>query len=134
MVAGRMIYFFLPEQEIFGIKARSLTKYFVWLDVLSFVVQMIGGSMLSPNASPKQLMTGIHVYMGGIGLQQAFMIFFLSIIFRFHQRMAELERSRHPAVKPHWRWLTAVLCFVLAMITVSIPEILILPFLLQSLN
>src|ERR1700753_1331200 len=127
MVAGRMIYFFLPEQEVFGIRARSLTKYFVWLDVLSFVVQMIGGSMLSPNASPKQLMTGIHVYMGGIGLQQAFMIFFLAIIFRFHQKMAELSRSRQASIKPHWRWLTGVLCFVLLMITVSFPSNLIRP-------
>lgn len=42
MVLGRMIYFFVPEQQIWGIKGIKLTKIFVWLDVLSFVTQVAG--------------------------------------------------------------------------------------------
>jgi RTA1 like protein len=42
MVLGRMIYFFVPEQQIWGIKGIKLTKIFVWLDVLSFLTQAAG--------------------------------------------------------------------------------------------
>jgi hypothetical protein len=34
MVMGRMIYFYIPDQQIYGIKAIKLAKIFVWLDVL----------------------------------------------------------------------------------------------------
>lgn len=34
MVVGRMIYFFVPEQKIWGIKGVKIAKIFVWLDVL----------------------------------------------------------------------------------------------------
>ena len=42
MVMGRMIYFFVPEQKIWGIKGVKIAKIFVWLDVLSFLTQ-VGG-------------------------------------------------------------------------------------------
>lgn len=34
MVMGRMIYVYIPDQQIYGIKAIKLAKMFVWLDVL----------------------------------------------------------------------------------------------------
>jgi uncharacterized integral membrane protein len=40
MVMGRMIYFFVPEQKVFGIKGIKIAKIFVWLDVLSFLTQV----------------------------------------------------------------------------------------------
>ena len=40
MVMGRMIYFFVPEQKIFGIKGVKIAKIFVWLDILSFLTQV----------------------------------------------------------------------------------------------
>ena len=39
MVLGRMIYFFVPEQQVWGIKGIKIAKIFVWLDVLSFITQ-----------------------------------------------------------------------------------------------
>ena len=33
MVFGRMVYYFLPEQKIGGIKAVHMARWFVWLDV-----------------------------------------------------------------------------------------------------
>lgn len=39
MVLGRMIYFFVPEQKIWGIRGIQIAKIFVWLDVLSFLTQ-----------------------------------------------------------------------------------------------
>lgn len=34
MVMGRMIYFFVPDQQIWNVKAAKIAKIFVWLDVL----------------------------------------------------------------------------------------------------
>lgn len=34
MVFGRMVYFFLPEQKIVGIRAIHMAKWFVWLDIV----------------------------------------------------------------------------------------------------
>jgi hypothetical protein len=42
MVMGRMIYFFIPEKQIWGIKGINIAKVFVWLDIVAFIVQVIG--------------------------------------------------------------------------------------------
>lgn len=34
MVLGRMIWFFVPEQKIWGLRGIKVAKYFVWLDVM----------------------------------------------------------------------------------------------------
>jgi len=47
MVMGRLIYYWLPTKSLWGIKARKMTKFFVWLDVGTFFVQLVGGGMLS---------------------------------------------------------------------------------------
>jgi len=33
MVFGRMVYFFLPEQKVFGVRAIHMARWFVWLDI-----------------------------------------------------------------------------------------------------
>jgi hypothetical protein len=48
MVMGRMIYFFIPEKQIWGIKGIKIAKIFVWLDVLSFLTQVTGSSPSTP--------------------------------------------------------------------------------------
>jgi hypothetical protein len=50
MVMGRMIYFFVPEQKIWGIKGIKIAKIFVWLDILSFFTQ-VAGQCLIPNTN-----------------------------------------------------------------------------------
>ncbi|KAI4124591.1 MAG: hypothetical protein LQ347_005680, partial [Umbilicaria vellea] len=55
MVLGRMIYFFLPEKNIFGVKAASVAKYFVWLDVIRIIYRLIewsAGQSSTTNAIP----------------------------------------------------------------------------------
>lgn len=47
MVLGRMIYFFVPEKQIWGIKGIKLTKIFVWLDVICFLTQAAGKGLPS---------------------------------------------------------------------------------------
>jgi hypothetical protein len=90
---GRMIYFFVPEQKIFGIKGIKIAKIFVWLDILSFLTQVGGGVMISPGSSQSTLMTGIHIYMGGIGLQQLCILTFTSIGIGFFLKMRNQERD-----------------------------------------
>ncbi|KAF2739765.1 hypothetical protein EJ04DRAFT_508626, partial [Polyplosphaeria fusca] len=51
MTAGRLMWTFHPDRKVAGIKAISLGKYFVWLDIFSFIVQGVGGTMLSPGGS-----------------------------------------------------------------------------------
>jgi len=56
---GRMIYFFIPEQKIWGVKGIKVAKIFVWLDVASFITQVAGSSPLIP---PPFLPTKILTY------------------------------------------------------------------------
>ncbi|RDL37097.1 Uncharacterized protein BP5553_04530 [Venustampulla echinocandica] len=127
MVVGRMIYFFVPEQKIWGIRGIKIAKIFVWLDVLSFLTQLGGGALIQPGQDPKTLMAGIHVYMGGIGLQELFILFFTAIGIKFFLTMKKAEASMAGTSnqildgRPHnWRPLLFALYASLMMITVRI--------------
>lgn len=50
MVLGRMIYFFVPQKEVWGIKSIKIAKIFVWLDILSFLVQATGVYLYEVNS------------------------------------------------------------------------------------
>jgi RTA1 like protein len=136
MVLGRMIYFFVPEQKIWGIRARKLAVWFVCADMLSFLTQLGGGSLIQNNNDNNVLMIGIHIYMGGIGLQEFFILIFTAFAFRFRTRMLRIERSEqigqygegqllavgleNPSRKPHWNFLLYALLGTLALITTRI--------------
>lgn len=74
MTLGRLIHFFHPRRRVYGVKAASITKYFVWADIFSFIVQGAGGSMLGPGNDANTIKIGLKVYMGGVGLQEAFIV------------------------------------------------------------
>lgn len=126
MVLGRMIYFFLPERIIFGVKAASVAKYFVWLDVVSFTVQVVGGVMLSMNASATATLDGTHIYMGGVGLQECFILCFMALAITFHRRMLVLESRGETAGRRGWKKLLFTLYAVLTLITVCRSHVLFL--------
>ena len=118
MTAGRMIWYFLPEKQIYRVKATSLTKYFVWADFITFLIQASGGSLLS-SQDGSTIKIGQHVYMGGTGLQQLFIVLFTVLIVRFHRRMKELEGAGAMIRVENWRRLIYTLYAVLLLITVS---------------
>ena len=122
MLLGRMVYFFVPEQKIWWVKGIKIAKIFVWLDVLSFLTQLGGGVLIQPGTSLSTQMLGIHLYMGGIGLQQFCILIFLCIAIKFHLVMN--QREREPQViddKPrNWRTLHYILYASLALITTRI--------------
>ncbi|KAJ7763999.1 RTA1 domain-containing protein [Mycena maculata] len=101
IVLGRMIHFFLPSHSILGISGSLLGIAFVMLDVVSFVVQLIGGSLAGPTAPESEVFKGIHIYMGGIGLQQFFIFIFLGLAARLHRQLLTLERNG--TGKKNWR-------------------------------
>lgn len=77
--------------------------------------------MISPGASPTALMNGIHIYMGGIGLQQFCILIFTGIATGFYIAMRRLEQSGQILDRPHnWRTLLFVLYASLALITTRI--------------
>jgi len=136
MVLGRMIHYFLPEKKIWGIRARRLAVWFVCADILSFLTQLGGGSMIQNGNDNSTLMLGIHIYMGGIGLQEFFILIFTAFAFRFRTRMIRIERSQASGLRvegenpvsgsekinhaSHWKLLLYALLGTLALITTRI--------------
>ncbi|KAI1341249.1 RTA1 like protein-domain-containing protein [Xylariaceae sp. FL0016] len=87
MVLGRLIHQHIPARTIFSVPAPVLGAGFVALDFAAFGVQLAGGSMAGPTAPPAQQLRAIHVYMGGIGLQQLFIVVFVAFAARFQLEM-----------------------------------------------
>ena len=118
MLLARMIYFYLPTHSIFSIPASVLALAFVSLDFVSFVIQIIGGSYAGPTAPMAQQLKGVHIYMGGIGLQQFFIFIFLALGVKFHREM--LKREYTGRAKQGWKRLLFTLYASLGFITVSL--------------
>jgi hypothetical protein len=121
MLLARMIHFYLPIHSIFSIPASVLAIAFVTLDFISFVIQLIGGSYAGPTAPMTQQLKGVHIYMGGIGLQQLFIFLFLALGVKFHREMFWLERVG--SAKEGWKGLLFTLYGSLGFITVCFPPL-----------
>ncbi|KAH7135951.1 RTA1 like protein-domain-containing protein [Dendryphion nanum] len=120
MVAGRLIYTFHPDKKIGRVKAVSIGKYFVWLDILSFLVQATGGTMLDPGSSPDTQNIGKNIYMAGVGIQEFFILLFTVLIVLFHRAILRLEASESAPANRMWKWLTYALYASLLLITVRV--------------
>ncbi|CAG8292335.1 unnamed protein product [Penicillium nalgiovense] len=112
MIFGRMVYYFLPEKKVAGIRAERLAQIFIWLDVSSFIVQATGGVMDS-DFSAKMTKIGLHIYTAGIAAQQFFILCFCGLLFAFHRRMQEhgsISRGSgwRPLVMAMWATLTFI--------------------------
>ncbi|KAL4896715.1 RTA1 like protein-domain-containing protein [Aspergillus ambiguus] len=127
MTLGRLIYFLVPEQRLAGIPATRYGVIFIWLDIIAFIIQAAGALITTDtDASTKLVMIGVHIYMGGIGLQQLFIIIFTFLFIRLHHKLRFIEQTG--ALRPDktdekarpWRWLIYVMYFGLFMITVRI--------------
>ncbi|KAM0284391.1 hypothetical protein ACHAQH_001967 [Verticillium albo-atrum] len=120
MTLGRMIHYFHPSRSLIGLPAPALAALFVALDIVSFAVQLAGGSMAGPNAPPADQMRAIHVYMGGIALQEFFILLFLGLALLFHRDMRRAASRLDGKSPGSWRPLLCALYFSLAMITARI--------------
>lgn len=128
MILGRMIYFLSETKKLVGISAVRLSTIFVLFDIVAFIVQATGAVMASQTDAPNStIMTGLHIYMGGVGLQQIFILCFTGLAILQHRNTLVQERqgllysrfqnsqSRSPM---GWRWLFYALYTDLVLITV----------------
>ncbi|KAJ7148650.1 RTA1 like protein-domain-containing protein [Mycena crocata] len=113
VVMSRFVHFFVPERSVAGIGARRLSLCFVLLDVTAFLMQAAGGILID-NDTPRIAQFGIHIYMGGIGLQQFFILLFIVLVVRFHFKMTHLRGSTE------WKRPLYIMYASLILITVRI--------------
>jgi len=92
VLMSRVVHFFVPEKHVAGISARRLSLCFVLLDITAFLMQA-GGGLIINSDTPRIALMGIHIYMGGIGLQQVFILGFVALVVRFHYKMNRLGGS-----------------------------------------
>ncbi|KAF2815906.1 uncharacterized protein BDZ99DRAFT_484717 [Mytilinidion resinicola] len=122
MTLGRLIHFFHPARRIWRIPGASVAKYFVWADVVSFLIQGTGGSMLSPGSDASTQKLGIDVYMAGVGVQEGFILLFVLLAATFQREMGRVERSGAgvAAGRGGWRGAVGTLYAVLVLISIRI--------------
>jgi hypothetical protein len=65
---------------------------------------MVGGSIAGPTAPLEEQMRGIHIYMGGIALQEFFIVLFVGVAARFQWEMGRVERMRVGDGKGKGEW------------------------------
>jgi signal transduction histidine kinase len=87
MVLGRAIHFFLDDDRVFGLRARRITLLFVLFDIAAFLVQATGGSMTSNSEPASTQKLGLHIYMGGVGLQLLFICVFIALAIQFQRKI-----------------------------------------------
>ena len=94
MVLGRMVYFFDDEKKLAGVSAIRLGVLFVTLDIIAFIVQAAGGVLASTDDAPSHIIQiGLNVYMGGMGLQELFILCFAGLAIVFHRRLIAKETT-----------------------------------------
>lgn len=121
MAVARMVYFRMPDRKLLGIKAIRMTLVFVWFDIILFLVQGAGGSMLSNNEDVNVIRIGQKVYMAGVGLQLAVILIFIGITAHFYFKLRQLEGRSMGRMK----WLILTMLTVLILIVVSSSSLLI---------
>ncbi|KAL6233546.1 hypothetical protein BDW75DRAFT_241942 [Aspergillus navahoensis] len=128
MTLGRMIHFFLPDGRLAGVPARRFGHIFVWLEILAFIVQLVGaGFTTDPEAPTETIMRGVHIYMGGIGLQELFILLFTGLFIHLQRKLVAMERTGDLDFTEKvsrgfapWRWLFYAIYAALLLITVRI--------------
>ncbi|KAK6948727.1 hypothetical protein Daesc_010497 [Daldinia eschscholtzii] len=118
MVLGRMIYCLVPSRQIFGIPAQAIAAGFVTFDFVAFVIQLVGGSIASPMTPAEEQLRAIHIYMGGIGLQQLFIVIFVAFAIGFQLEMRNMKTLKAmTTTNSNWRPLLFTLYATLTCIT-----------------
>lgn len=122
MVFARIVHFYAPTRRVWLFSPSMLALIFVTLDIVSFVIQLVGGGMAGPGSTPESQMKGLNIYMGGIGMQEGFIVLFLGLVIKFHRDQLQAERvGRLAADKTFgWRWLIWALYACLLTISIRI--------------
>ncbi|KAL2132508.1 hypothetical protein VTI74DRAFT_3727 [Chaetomium olivicolor] len=121
MTFARMVFYWHPEGKVAGLRATRIAMWFVLADIISFIVQGVGGIMASPSASADIIRIGLNIYLAGMALQQFFILIFLGLMVAFQRRCnrARAANFGHDG-KRSWRPLLFAQYGVLVCITVRI--------------
>ncbi|KAJ7595680.1 RTA1 like protein-domain-containing protein [Mycena floridula] len=116
MILGRMVYYYLPSKKIW-IRAERLALCFILLDITAFVIQAAGGILASGSNPPKTVLLGLHIYEGGIGFQEFFVLIFVGLAIKLYRDLSRNEDTGRPT---DWKPLLSVLFATLTLITTRI--------------
>lgn len=111
---GRMVWGYTTTHELWRIKAWQFGVIFILLDIVAFVVQVAGAVRATgSNKTDQQTLDGLHIYMGGIGLQLGFILIFCVYALRFFFETLQSLNAKQALI------LFYVQILALAMIVVS---------------
>ena len=116
-----MVHFFSPSRKVLNFSPSNLASVFVTLDIFSFLIQLVGGGMATPDADPQTIRRGLDIYMGGLGVQEFFIVVFSVLMIKFHRDMLQAERAGTlSGLRTQWRPMLFVLYGSLTAITVRV--------------
>lgn len=150
MVFGRMVWNYIPDATLWRVPAWRFGYYFVILDIMSvsplsylghilifgfltsaFIVQVYGAASAesNDNNTVAQILQGIHIYMGGVAIQQFFIFCFCAFAYKFWRRLlaqktSVIDEISDPAdlsLKSGFTLLYAMIA-VLTLISVNFPR------------
>ncbi|KAM0340236.1 hypothetical protein ACHAPU_010580 [Fusarium lateritium] len=117
MAVARMVYFRMPGRELLGIKAIRTTLLFVWLDIILFLIQAAGGTMLSSTDGDQNTINiGMKVYTAGVALQLVVVLAFTGFTAFFYYKLRQIEGHS----MGHMKWLIWTMLVVLILIVIRI--------------
>ncbi|KAJ5884530.1 hypothetical protein N7504_012102 [Penicillium tannophilum] len=94
MVMGRMVWNFTDDARILRMWPWQFGFIFVILDIIAFIVQVYGAAQAAGNnVSYSTEMSGLHIYMAGVGVQQFFVLVFVVYAISFHIKILRQRRS-----------------------------------------
>ncbi|KAH8198544.1 hypothetical protein TruAng_007276 [Truncatella angustata] len=117
MILGRIIR--LVDGEKYSvIPARWLTKIFVTLDVISFLMQGGGGGLLASANDADGLQRGQNIIMGGLAVQLIGFSVFILVSILFHWRILQNPTSTSATSNAPWQRFLYVLYAVSVLILI----------------
>ncbi|KAE9374872.1 hypothetical protein N431DRAFT_533814 [Stipitochalara longipes BDJ] len=117
---GRMVWNYIPDAKIYRITAWRFSTYFVILDIIALIIQVAGASSAAGNTHvDQQVLNAIHIYMGGVGFQEFFILVFSFFAIKFHRTILQQVRQGVEGVSSALPLLYAIYA-VLLLITMRI--------------
>ncbi|KAJ5107809.1 hypothetical protein N7456_004484 [Penicillium angulare] len=93
MIMGRMVWNFTDDARVLKTRPWNFGMIFVTLDIIAFVIQVYGAAQAAGNNVAYDVeMQGLHIYMGGVGLQQLFVLVFIVCAIVFHIKIVRQKR------------------------------------------
>ncbi|KIX10253.1 uncharacterized protein Z518_01334 [Rhinocladiella mackenziei CBS 650.93] len=113
MAFGRVVLWVVPVRfqsaRHLWVPARRLTPVFVGFDVLSFVVQTIGGAMIAGSNDQENIERGRDVVLAGLGLQLFTFGFFVIASFRLFVMLRTTLRDVALTKERNWQLFLMVI-------------------------